>query len=179
MHSRLFVLGVALVAGCGTPLVIQHMDQAAADQVQQQATERSADQLTLAHELPITPPDVPATFVDLLAEGGTAAAADGCLLFSDQAAAHFAAVNDAPTCVTAMLVLQHQVSDPSTYSAGLTVPDTAWVQLGDTATVNGCALSWTALFTDASVTPPGPAPGMLTLTRLDNYGWQIANYQPC
>jgi hypothetical protein len=170
---------MAFLLGCGTPIAVEDIHQAAADRAQQQAAARSADQLTLAHELPGTPPDVVAAWVTLLAEGGPIAAQEGCLLFSAPAAAQFAAAHDAPSCMAAMLRLQAQVNDPSTYSSGLTVPQTAWVQLGTTATVNGCAVTWSALFTDTSVTAPGPLPGLLGLTQLDGSGWQITSYQPC
>lgn len=179
MQGTLLAAGLAFLLGCGVPIMVGDLHQSALDRAQQQADAASADQLTLAHELPGTPPDVVAAWVNLLGEGGPYAAQAGCLLFTDQAAAQFAATQHAPTCLAAMLRLQAQVTDPSTYISGLTVPPTAWVQLGTTATVNGCAVSWTALFTDTPVTAPGPLPGQLSLTQLDGAGWQITHYQPC
>lgn len=179
MQGKLLLAGLAFLVGCGTPIMLADAHQAALDRAQQQADAASADQLTLAHELPATPPDVVAALVNLVGEGGPYAAQAGCLLFNQQAAAQFAAAQRAPTCLAAMLRLQAQVTDPSTYISGLTVPTTAWVQLGTTATVNGCAVNWSALFTDTPVTAPGPLPGLLDLTQLDGAGWQITRYQPC
>lgn len=179
MQGKLLAAGMAFLLGCGAPIVLGDLHQAAIDRAQQHADAASADQLTLAHELPGTPPDVVAALVNLLGEGGPTAAQAGCLLFTGQAAVQFAAAQDAPTCQAAMLRLQTQVTDPSTYISGLTVPPTAWVQLGTTATVNGCAVSWSELFTDTPVTTPGPLPGLLNLTQLDGAGWQITHYEPC
>lgn len=179
MHGRLLMVGVALVIGCGTPLVVQGVDQAAAAQAQQQADAQQTDQLWLSHALPGTPPDVAAAFVTVLGEGGHTAAEDGCGLFDQHAAAQFSAAHHAPDCVAAMLSLQEQVTDPSTYVNGLSVPDNVWVQDGATATVNGCALNWAGLFTETPVTPPGPLPGRLIVTQLDGDGWQITEYQAC
>lgn len=179
MHGKLFAAGLALLIGCATPTVINDVHHAAAVQAAQEADARTADQLTLAHELPATPPDVAAAFVNLLAEGGTDAATEGCLLFSDQAAAQFAIAHHATTCADAMTTLHRQVTDPETYADDLTVPATAWTQAGETATLNGCMLSWSGLFTDMPVIAPGPLLGVVTLARLDGNGWQIASYQPC
>lgn len=179
MHGKLFAVGLALLVGCATPTVITDVHHAAAAQAAQQANARAADQLTLAHELPATPPDVAAAFVNLLAEGGADATSEGCLLFAGQAAAQFAIAHHAATCVDAMTVLHRQVTDPDTYADDLTVPATAWTEAGETATLNGCALSWSGLFTDTPVVAPGPQFGLMTLARLDGNGWQITSYQPC
>ena len=40
------------------------------------------------------------------------------------------------------------VTDPTAYANNLSVPDTAWSQIGTTATLNGCALSWSGLLAD-------------------------------
>lgn len=178
MDRRLFAAGLALLVGCATPVAIQDIDKAGAEQAQQQAAIVSANQLAAARELPGTPPEVAVAFVTLLAEGGLTAAQDGCLLFSPQAGAQFAADHKASSCAAAMLRLRAQVTDPGTYATGLTVPDTAWVEDGTTATVNGCALNWNGLFTETPETP-GPLPGLLTLTQMDGYGWRITGYQPC
>lgn len=179
MHAKLFVAGLTLLIGCATPTVVGDIGHAAAVQAERDADARAADQLTLARELPATPPDVAAAFVTLLAEDGTDAAREGCLLFSDLAAVQFAITHHAVTCIAAMTALHGQVSDPSTYVDDLTVPTTAWTQAGDTATLNGCALSWSGLFTDTPVVAPGPPLGLVTLVRLDGEGWQITSYQPC
>jgi hypothetical protein len=179
MHTKLFVAGMTLLIGCATPTLLEDIHQSAVENAQQQEAARSASQLTLAHELPSTPPDVVATWVDLLAEGGPVAQAEGCLLFTKQAAHQFAEANRQPTCVVAMRQLQGEVSDPDLYASDLTVPATAWTQAGDTATVNGCHATWSDLFTEAPLRPPGPQPGLLILDRLDDYGWQITSYQPC
>ncbi|HEX5407449.1 MAG TPA: hypothetical protein VFX16_34680 [Pseudonocardiaceae bacterium] len=179
MHPKLFAAGVALLIACGTPTAVNDLHQAAAVQAQQRVSARSADQLTLAHELPGTPPDVAATFVHLLAEGGQVAIDEGCLLFTMQAADEFAAANGQPTCVAAMRQLEHQVINPETYANDVTVPTTAWAQVDSTATVNGCDLTWAELFTDTPIRPPGPLPGLMVLQQLDDAGWQISGYQPC
>lgn len=179
MQARLFAAGMALLVGCATPTAINDLHQAAAEQAQQEADMRSIDQLTLAHELPGTPPDVAATFVELLAEGGPEAADEGCLLFSQRAAGQFAAANHAPNCAAAMRRLQEQVRDPATYANDLVVPATAWSEVGTTASLDGCEVTWSGLFTDAPVVTPGPLPGLMTLAQLDGYGWQVVSYQPC
>lgn len=179
MQGKLLTAGLAFLLGCGAPIMLADWHQAALDRTQQQADAASADQLALAHELPGTPPDVVAAWANLLGEGGPYAAQAGCLLFNQQAAAQFAAAQHTPTCAAAMLRLQTQVTDPSTYISGLTVPATAWVQLGTTATVNGCAVSWTALFTDTPTAAPGPLLGQLSLIQVDGAGWQITHYRPC
>ena len=146
-------------------------------------TTSQAEHLQLARELPGNPPDVAGAFVDLLAEGGPVAAQEGCLLFDSAAAAQFAAAQHTSTCIAAMDNLHHQVSDPADYANNLTVPDTAWTQLGTTATLNGCALDWSSPLSDTtSDTPspaPGPLPGLWTLSQLDGEGWQITHYQSC
>lgn len=179
MHWKLFTAGITLVVGCGTPTAVGDLHQAVAEHTQQQTAARSADQLTLAHELPGTPPDVAATLVHLLAEGGPVAAEESCLLFTTQAARQLASANRQPTCVAAMHQLEQQVSDPDTYANDVTVPTTAWTQIGDTATVNGCDLTWSDQFTEAPISPPGPQPGLMILHQLDGSGWQIVSYQPC
>ena len=59
------------------------------------------------------------------------------------------------------------------------MPGTAWTEAGTSATLDGCALVWSGLFTGAPIEAPGPLLGLVTLTRLDGYGWQIVNYEPC
>jgi hypothetical protein len=179
MQARLFAAGMALLVGCATPTAINDLHQAAAERTQQEADMRSIDQLTLAHELPGTPPDVAATFVELLAEGGPDAADEGCLLFSEQAASQLAAANHAPNCPVAMRLLQEQVTDSATYANDVTVPATAWSEAGTIATVNGCEVTWSGLFADPPVVAPGPLPGRMTVAQLDGYGWQVVGYQPC
>jgi hypothetical protein len=179
MHPKLFAAGAALLIACGTPTVVDDVHQATAEQAQQQAAAQSADQLTLAHELPGTPPDVAATFVQLLADHSQVAIEDGCLLFTAEAASEFAAANGQPTCMAAMRQLEDQVTDPDTYANDVTVPAAAWAQVGGTATVNGCDLTWAELFTDAPLQAPGPRPGLMILQRLDGAGWQISGYQAC
>lgn len=181
MHQRMFAAGLAAVIGCATPLVIGTVEQGTAAQAQRRADNRQAEQLQLARELPANPPDVAGSFVDLLAEGGPVAAQESCLLFDSMAAAQFAAAQHAATCIAAMGQLRGLVSDPARYANDLTVPETAWTQLGTTATLNGCALDWSGLLSDASDTdsPPGPLPGLWTLSQLDGEGWQITRYQPC
>ena len=179
MHVKMFAAGLAAVVGCGTPIVLNDLHQNAVEQAAQQADARSTEQLQLARELPPNPPDVAGAFVDLLAEGGTVAAQEGCMLFDASAASEFAADHHRPTCIAAMTELQAQVSDPSTYTDDLSVPPTAWTAMGGTATLNGCALSWSGAFSDAPDTPPGPLPGQWTLTQLDGEGWQITQYWPC
>jgi hypothetical protein len=179
MHTKLVVAGIALLVGCGTPTLLQDIHQAAVQYAWQQAATRSANQLTLAHELPGTPPDVAATLMQLLGDGGPAALSEGCLLFTTPAARQFAATYGQPTCVAAMRQLHDHVSDPATYVNDLSVPTTAWTQVGDTATVNGCGATWSDLFTERPLRPPGPQPGLMVLNRLDGAGWQITSYRPC
>lgn len=183
MHQRMFAAGLALVIGCMTPIVVDSVAQGAAEQAQRRADNQQAERLQLARELPANPPDVAGAFVDLLAEGGPVAAQQGCLLFSATAAAQFAAAHDAPTCLAAMSHLHGLVTDPATYANSLTVPDTAWTQLGTTATLNGCALDWSGPFSelpsDTANPAPGPLPGLWTLSRLDGDGWQITQYESC
>jgi hypothetical protein len=175
----MFAAGMAMIVGCATPLVIDSVQQGAAAQAQRQVDSHSADELQLARELPGTPPDVVAAFVDLLAEGGSVAAQETCLMFSTQAATRFAADHHALNCVAAVQQLQAQVTDPDTYANQLSVPDTAWTQVGSTTSLNGCALSWSDPFSDTSTPAPGPLPGLWTLVQLDGEGWQITSYEPC
>lgn len=183
MHHRIFTTGLALVIGCATPIAIDTVQQGAAEQAQRQADDQQAEGLQLARELPANPPDVAGAFVDLLAEGGPDAAQEGCMLFDSTAAAQFAAAQHAPTCIAAMNHLRGLVTDPAAYANNLTVPDTAWAQLGTTATLNGCALDWSGPLSDTtSDTPsplPGPLPGLWTLSQLDGEGWQITHYRHC
>jgi guanyl-specific ribonuclease Sa len=95
MHQRMFTAGLALAIGCATPTVIQAAHQAATAQAQRQADDQSRERLQLARELPANPPDAAGAFVDLLAQGGPFASQQACLLFSDSAAAQFAAANRA------------------------------------------------------------------------------------
>lgn len=179
MRQRMFAAGLALAIGCATPIAINSVHQDQAAQVQRQADDQSAQQLQLARELPADPPDVAGAFVDLLAEGGANAAQEGCILFSATAAAQFAAVYRAQNCVAAMQHLHDLVTDPGAYANDLSVPDTAWTQIGTSATLNGCALNWSGLLSDEPSPAPGPLPGLWTLTQVDGEGWQITRYQPC
>lgn len=179
MHHRMLAAGLLLTLGCGTPTALAMIGQDRAQQAQQHADAAEGDRLQLARELPASPPDVVVAFVDLVAEGGQPAALQACLLFTDQAAAQLAAAAGTPDCPTAIQRLHGQVSDPATY-AEVTVPDTAWTRLGETATVNGCAVTWSIGLAQATPTPPpGPLPGQWSLTRLDGRGWQITTYQLC
>jgi hypothetical protein len=179
MHQRMFAAGMALVIGCATPMTIDALQQDTAAQAQQQADAHSADQLQLARELPSTPPDVAAAFVDLLAEGGLFAAREGCLMFSDTAAAQFAATHHTPSCVAAMQQLHGQVTDPAAYANNLSVPEAVWTQIGTTASLNGCAVNWSGPLSDTPSPAPGPLPGLWTLAQLDGEGWLITEYHPC
>jgi hypothetical protein len=175
----MFAAGMAMVLGCGTPITIDAIQHDATAQTQQHADAQSADQLQLARELPSTPPDVVAAFVDLLAEGGLFAAQESCLMFTTTAAAQFATVHHAPSCIAAMQQLHGQVANPAAYANTLSVPDTAWTQIGTTASVNGCAVNWSGPLSDSPSPAPGPLPGLWTLARLDGEGWQITHYLPC
>jgi hypothetical protein len=182
VRHRMVATGLALIIGCVTPLGIDAAQQNARAQAQRHADDETAEQLQLARELPANPPDVAGAFVDLLAEGGPFAAQQGCLLFDSSAAAQFAAAHNASTCMTAMGQLHGLVTDPATYANNLTVPDTAWSQLGTTATLNGCALDWSGPLSDTSGAGspvPGPLPGLWALSQLDGEGWQITQYRPC
>ena len=179
MHQRMFAAGMALAIGCATPITISTLRQDQAAQAQRRADDQSSEQLQLARELPADPPDVAGAFVELLAEGGPTAAQEGCLLFSRTAAAQFAAVNHAPSCIAAMQHLHGLVADPGAYVNDLSVPDTAWTQIGTTATVNGCALTWSGPLSDGPSAAPGPLAGLWTLTQLDGQGWQITSYESC
>ncbi|HEX3783293.1 MAG TPA: hypothetical protein VHX38_26810 [Pseudonocardiaceae bacterium] len=154
-----------------------HQDTAA--QARQQADAQLADQLQLASELPRTPPDVAAAFVDLLAEGGLFAAQESCLMFTSTAAAQFATAQHTTGCDAAMQQLHGLVADPAAYANNLSVPDTAWTQVGTTASLNGCAVNWSGPLSDTPSPAPGPLPGLWTLAQLDGEGWQITQYQPC
>jgi hypothetical protein len=179
----MFATGLALVIGCATLIVTDTAAQGTAEQAQRRADDQSREQLQLARELPGNPPDVAGAFVDLLAQGGPFAAQQACLLFSSKATTQFAAAQHAPSCIAAMDQLHGLVTDPADYANNLTVPDTAWTQLGTTATVNGCALDWSGPLSDLTSNTrrlaPGPLPGMWTLTQLDGEGWQITRYEPC
>jgi hypothetical protein len=161
------------------PIVIDGVHEGQAEQAQHQADDQLTEQLQLARELPADPPDVAGAFVELLAEGGANASQEGCLLFSSTAAAQFAAVNHAPSCVAAMQHLHGLVTDPGVYVNDLSVPDTTWTQMGTTATVNGCAVNWSGPLSEGPSAAPGPLPGLWTLTQLDGQGWQITFYEPC
>jgi hypothetical protein len=182
MHQRMFATGLALVIGCATPIAIDAAQQGAAAQAQRETDDQSWEQLQLARELPTNPPDVAGAFVDLVSEGGPFAAQQGCLLFNSAAAVQFAAAQHAATCVAAMTHLHALVRDPPAYTNDLTVPRTAWTQLGTTATLNGCALDWSSPLADTPDTDsaaPGPLPGLWTLSQLDGEGWQITRFQSC
>lgn len=179
MHLRMFAVGVALVVGCGTMVMISAVQQDAAERAQRQADDQSADQLQLARELPANPPDAVSTFVDLLGEGGPFAAQEGCMLFTSEAASQFAVDHRAPSCIVAMKRLHDLVTDPASYVNNLTIPDATWTQSGTTASVNGCAVNWSGPLADPSNSAPGPLPGMWMLNQLDGEGWQISQYQPC
>ena len=101
------------------------------------------------------------------------------MLFTTAAAAQFAAAYHAPTCVLAMQQLNRQVTDPAAYVNDLSVPAGAWAEVGATATLDGCALTWSDPFSDPSAPAPGPRLGFWTLTQLDGEGWQITHYEPC
>lgn len=179
MYQRMFAAGLAMAIGCATPIVIDAVHQSQAEQAQRQADDQSADQLQLARELPANPPNVAGAFVDLLAEGGPFAAQEGCMLFTDKAAAQFAAAHQAPTCIVAMQQLHGLVADPAAYANNLSVPDTAWTEIGSTATVNGCAVNWSGPLSDIPSPAPGPLPGLWTLAQLDGEGWLITGYRSC
>lgn len=179
MQGKMLTTGLTLIVACGTLTVLGEVQQDSAAQAQRQADARTTEQLQLARELPSNPPDVAAAFVDLLAEGGSTAAQEGCLLFDASAAVEFAANYHAPNCITAMTQLQSQVGDPAMYANDLSVPETAWAQIGSTASLNGCALQWSGAFSDDSARAPGPLPGQWALTQLEGEGWQITQYRKC
>jgi hypothetical protein len=177
MQRRLATLGVILVVGCGLPLTIGQIQADAQQQAQHEADMASADQLQLSRELPSNPPDAVWALVKLIGEDSSDMA---CLMFSATAKTQLAATVGETSCPTAIDALSGQVTDPNTYTTALTVPQDTWSANGDTATVNGCAATWdNVLFGSPPTTPPGPLPGRLTLTRLDNQGWLITNYQAC
>lgn len=179
MQVRMFSVGLALVIGCGSMTAIRGVEHDQAAQAARHADDEAADQLQLARELPGSPPDVVAAFVDLLAEGGPVAGHEACMLFTSQAADQFSAANHAPTCGAAMQDLHSLISDPGTYVNDLSVPATVWVESAGTATVNGCAVNWSGPWSDTPSSAPGPLPGQWALVQLDGQGWQIARYEPC
>ena len=177
MQRRLVTLGVMLVVGCGLPLAIGQIHADAQQQAQYEADMASTAQFQLSRELPATPPDVVWALVKLIGEDSSDMA---CLMFSATAKTQLAATVGKTSCPTAIDTLSGRVNDPNTYLSALTVPPDSWSATGDTATVNGCAVTWdNVLFGSPPTTPPGPLPGRLTLTRLDNQGWQITRYQVC
>lgn len=180
MQVKMFTAGLTLILGCGGLTVLGKLQQNAAVQAARQTDAYTAEQLQLARELPSNPPDVAGAFVDFLAEGGSQAAQESCMMFDDSAALEFAADHHAPNCVTAMIKLQSEVSDPAAYANDLSVPETAWTAAGPTASLNGCALVWSGALSDSSSeSAPGPLPGQWELTQLDGEGWQITQYQNC
>lgn len=177
MQWRLVASGVVLVVGCGTPIAVSQVQTEIHYQAQQAADFADANQLSLARDLPASPPDVVWALVKLIDDN---APDDACRLFTTIAITQLDATLHATTCAAAIGILNQQVTDPGTYINALTVPPGSWSINGDIAFINGCAATWDdVLFGDPPTTPPGPLPGRLDLTRVDNYGWQITHYQPC
>jgi hypothetical protein len=179
MQWRLIAPGVVLVVGCGIPTAVGYAQAAAQQEAAHMADARSAEHLQLAQELPANPPDVVTALTEFIGEGGPSADAFACLMFSPSAADQLAATTDVASCPAAIEALHAQVTDRGTYINAVTVPSDAWSANGDAATVNGCAVNWAGLFSDAPPTPPGPLPGRLTMTRQDGKGWLITGYQEC
>ena len=166
-----------LVVGCGLPLTFGQIQADAQQQAQYEADIASANQLQLSRELPPSPPDVVWALVKLVGEDSSDMA---CLMFSATAKAQLAAAVDVTSCPAAIDALHQRVTDPNTYLSALTVPQDSWSANGDTATANGCGVTWdNVLFGSPPTDPPGPLPGRLSLTRLDNQGWLITTYQAC
>jgi hypothetical protein len=179
MQWRLVAPGVALVVGCGVPTAVGYIHVAEQTQAAHTADMRSAEQLQLARQLPENPPDVAVALTEFIGEGGPNADAFACLMFSPTAADQLATTVDAASCPAAIQTLHDQVSDRSTYINAVTIPPDTWSTTGDTGTVNGCAVTWTGLFTEEPATPPGPLIGHLILTRQDDKGWLITSYHGC
>jgi len=176
MQWRLTAAGVALVLGCGIPLTIDNIQADARLQAQAAADYAHQNELTAARLLPRTPPDVVWAVVKLIAEDHPYL----CLIFSPAAGKQLARSVGAPSCLAATHVLAERVTDVNTYVTGLAVPQSAWSERGETAFVDGCAVNWdNALFGDPPITPPGPLPGRLGLTRQFHIGWLITSYQAC
>jgi hypothetical protein len=176
---RLFTPGVVLVLGCGIPTLVGDVQVAQQQQAAHAADVRTEEQLQLARELPASPPEVAVALTEFIGEGGPNADTLACLLFSPTAAGQLVATTSVSRCPTAIEALHAEVTDRGTYINSVTVPAGAWSATGDTATVNGCALNWAGLLDDPPPTPPGPPLGRLTLTRQDDKGWLITNYQQC
>jgi hypothetical protein len=179
MQWRLITPGVVLVLACGIPTVTADIQAADLRQAAHAADVRTEEQLQLARELPANPPDVAVALVQFIGMGGPDADMFACLLFSPAASAELATATHASNCPAAIETLHSHVVDHGTYINAVTMPADTWSSTGDTATVNGCAATWTGLLIDAPPTPPGPLPGHLTLTRQDDKGWLITNYHGC
>jgi len=95
-------------------------------------------------------------------------------------AAQFAIAHHAPTCADAMTVLHGSGHRPQHLrERSHRAPPRPGPKSVRPASLNGCVLSWSGLFTDTPVIAPGPLLGLVTLARLDGSGWQITRYQPC
>jgi hypothetical protein len=179
MQWRLVTPGVVLVLACGIPTLTADIRAADLSEAAHAADVRIEEQLQLARELPANPPDVAVALVQFIGDGGPDADTFACLLFSPAATTQLATETHATSCPAAIEDLHSRVADRGTYVNAMTVPADTWSSTGDTATVNGCAVTWTGLFIDAPPTPPGPLPGHLTLTRQDDKGWLITDYHRC
>ncbi len=177
MDYKLITAGAALVLGCGTPLVMGHLQAQAAQQAQQRQDVVSDEQRQYARELPTSPEDAVRGLVALIAVGTPNAVASACLMFSDTAAIELAAASEQPTCTAAITALHAQINDPAAYSNDLVVPEDSWAYTtATTATIDGCAVTWDSFGQPAD---PGPLPGQLSLTQIDGDGWQITAYRSC
>ena len=179
MQWRLITPGLVLVVGCGIPTAVSYIHNAEQQQAARADDARIAEQLQFARELPANPPDVAVALTKFIGIGGQDADTTACLMFSPTAANQLAASQNTTSCPAAIQALHDQVTDPATYINSVTVSPDLWSTTGDTGNVNGCAVTWNDLFIEEPLTPPGPQPGHLTLTRQDSMGWLITGYRRC
>lgn len=184
MQRVLFVAGLVLLVGCGTPMTVSLVGQHVAEQARQQATDEDyAAQMRARVLLPTEPVDGVGMFVELVQAGGADAAENLCAIFDGQAQAEFAAAQREPDCVSAVERLSTRVTDPAVYVNDLHLPRRSWTITGPFAVINGCAVRWnpafSGLFSNSTVPPPGPRPGRWMMRQVFGDRWEIINYQPC
>ena len=113
-----------------------------------------------------------------VADADTTAA---CSVFTEPARAQLAAAYNAPDCPAAVLVWHARITRPDDYTTSVNLFGVTTTVSPDreTATVTGCALTWSSPI-DGRHPAAGPAsPGRLGLERVLGQGYQITDYQPC
>lgn len=171
---QLLALGMVLFLGAGSGWVAETVITAR----QRAESWAQTSNYNRAQLLPHTPRDALGAVMAAVAEGDSAAA---CAVFSDAAQAQLAAAWGGGDCPAAVLAWHSRVTRPADYTASVELSGITTTTSPDreTATVTGCALTWSSPI-DGRHPDAGPSsPGRMALRRVLGQGYQITDYRPC